>query len=94
MSKETVVVTHFYQGHGRHLSCSGFLSCQGTLLNQSETMKTLKGLSGTSIMAKKSAIMAKKGVFKEDSSLDALFRVMQYIQGVLGLSGILLNNRR
>ena len=65
-------MTHFFQGYGRESSCSEPIICQGTLWNQSETMKTSKAPSGASITAKMGQ-NCKKGVFKGDCSLDALF---------------------
>ena len=56
-SKETAVLTHFFQGYGRDSSCSGLLTCQGTLWNQSETMKTFQDPSGTSKRTKNSQIV-------------------------------------
>ena len=37
-----------FKGYGRDSSCSGLLTCQGTLWNQSETMRTSKKPSGMS----------------------------------------------
>ena len=42
--------THF-AGYGRDSSFSGLLTCQGILLNQSDTIRTSNELSGTSKMA-------------------------------------------
>ena len=61
-----------FKGYGRDSSCSGLLTCKGTLWNQSETMNTSKKSSGKSITAKKGQ-NGKKGVFKGDGSLNALF---------------------
>ena len=49
--KGVVVLTHFFHGYGRDSSCSGLLTCQGNLWNQSETMRTSKDPSGISKMA-------------------------------------------
>ena len=47
---KTAVLTQVCHGYGRDLQCSGTLTCQGTLENQSETIRTPKEPSG---MAKK-----------------------------------------
>ena len=65
-SKETAVLTYFCQGYRRYSSCSGLLTCQGTLWSHSETMKTSKEPS-------ERAQMVKRVFFKRDSSLDAPF---------------------
>ena len=62
----------FLQVFGRDSSCYWLLTCQGTLWNHLETLKTSKELSGTSITATKSQ-NGKQGVFKGDGNLDALF---------------------
>ena len=49
--KGVVVLTHFFHGYGRDSSCSGLLTCQGNLWNQSEIMRTSKDPSGISKMA-------------------------------------------
>ena len=62
------VLTHFILGYWRDSTCSGLLTCPGSLFNQSETMKASKEVSGTS----KTAKMAKRGIFKGDSSLKVM----------------------
>ena len=64
-SKEMAVLTHFFKGYGRDSSCSLLIKCQGTLWNQSETMKTSKEPSGKSKRARR-AKTAKRGIFKGD----------------------------
>ena len=56
-SKETAVWTHFFQGYGRDSSCSGLITCQGTLRNQSETTRTFQDPSGTSKRAQNSQVV-------------------------------------
>ena len=71
-SKEMAVLTNFFfKGYGRYSRWSGFLTCQGTIWNQSETMRTSKDLSGTSKRAKISQMAKKRLIFKGDGRLDA-----------------------
>ena len=49
--KGMVVLTHFFDGYGKDSSCSGLLTYQRNLCNQSETMPTLKDPSGKFKMA-------------------------------------------
>ena len=46
------VLTYLYKGYGIDLQCSGILACQGTLWNQSETMRTSREAPETSKRAK------------------------------------------
>ena len=56
----------------RNPSCSGLLTRQGTLWNQSDTMKTLsRHESQNGQKLPKTAKLAKRVVFKGDNSLDA-----------------------
>ena len=59
------VLTPSCQVYGKDFHRSGPLTCQGTLLNQSETTGVSKQLSGTSNTAK-----APKNGQKEDDSLE------------------------
>ena len=68
--KETAVLTHFFHGYGRGSDCYGFFTCQDSLWNQSETMRTLKEPSGTSKRAK----TAKRVILKGDVCLDTHFQ--------------------
>ena len=72
LQKETTVLTCFFKVNRRNWRFSGLLTCQGTFWSQSETMKTSKELSGTSITAK-NGHRGKLGLFKEDGSLDLFF---------------------
>ena len=49
--KGVVVLRHFVHGYVRDSSCSGLLTCQGNLWNQSEAMRTSKDLSEISKLA-------------------------------------------
>ena len=62
-SKETAVLTYFFQGYQRDPSCSGLLACQGTWWNQKKTMKTSKEPSGTSKKSQKSQNNKKGNAF-------------------------------
>ena len=80
-SKETTVLTHFFQGYGRNSSCSGLLTCQGSLWNQSETMRTFQDPSGTSKSAQNSQI----GDFKRRLQSWCIFQVYGRYSSCFGL---------
>ena len=50
---QMAVLTQYLKGYVTESSFSGLLTCQGTLWNQTETMKTSKKPSGTPIMDQK-----------------------------------------
>ena len=73
----------FFQGYGRDSKSSGLHTCQGSLYKKSKIIGTSKKPPGTAKKAN-TAKMAKRVIFKRDSSLDAIFsQVMRETQSFL-----------
>ena len=74
-----------FKGYGRDSSCSGLLTCQGTLWNQSEAIRTFQDPSGTSKRTQNSQI----GDFQRRRQIPIHFlKVMAENQVVLDFSHV------
>ena len=94
-SKETAVMTNFCQVYRIESMYSGLLTCKSRYLwNQSETMRTLKELSGMFKRAKRAKRnkMVKRLILKDTAVLRHFFKVIGETQIVLDFLHVRVTN--